>query len=78
MQPSFMLTKYPDSIGIAPLLALLGGHKGRHPNEDLIAIGSGGLTNQNLNKRTAIVANVNGLDLGGLLQLYNVMYVHAM
>ena len=73
MQPSFVLTKYPDSVGIAPLLALLRGHKGRHPNEDLVAVGSGGSTNQNLDKRTAIVANVNGLDLGGLLQLYTCM-----
>ena len=68
-----MLTKYPDSVGIAPLLALLRGHKGRHPDEDLIAVRSGGSTNQNLDECTAIVANVNGLNLGGLLQLYTCM-----
>ena len=78
MQPSLMLTKYPDSVGIAPLLALLRGHKGRHPNEDLIAVGSSGSTNQNLDERTAIVANVNpGLNLGGLLQLHCSYIIHV-
>ena len=65
-----LLTKYPHSIGIVPLFALLRGHEGRHPEQDLVAVGCGGSTNQNLNERTAIVTNVNGVDLGRLLQLH--------